>query len=386
MAYLVKNPKSKYWFAVWRDAKGKQIRRSTRATDRKTADRVAREYEAASLKQRTARKAREVIASLHRELTGDDLAFPTVREYIAGWLDRKGPETSEATLNFYKKSTKKFLEHLGAKADAGIDQVTAAQIVGFRNAQSKAVASKTANHDLKAIRMLFKSARKEGVLFENPAEDVEGVRKRTDEEGRRPFTIPELQAVMSAADEEWKSMVSFGLFTGMRLADVAVLTWSNVDLPQAELRYRARKTGKTIILPLAGPLADHVASLTAPDDPKAPLHPRAYDSLQRTGKSGTLSNWFADLLADAGLRERKKHHRTADDVVKGRDAAREKSELSFHSLRHTMVSLLKNAGVPASTVMAIAGHSSAQVSAMYTHVDVQSLTSAAEKMPKLVLP
>lgn len=384
MAYLVKHPRSRFFSAVWRDANGKQIRRSTKALDRKTATRIAGEYESASLKHRTSRQVREVIASLHRDVTGDDLAFPSVKDYIAGWLERKAPETAASTLAFYRKSTGNFLSYLGDAAEKTIDQITSKDIVGFRNSRVKMVAAKTANHDLKAIRMLFKAARKEGFVYENPAEDVDTVRVRGAGGARRAFSLPELQAVIRSADEEWRSMIQFGLFTGMRLSDVASLTWANIDLTHGELRYHARKTGKTVILPLAGPLAAHVASLEAPDSADTPLHPRAYEALRRTGKSGTLSNWFADLLADAGLRERKKHHRTAEDEVKGRSAAREKSDLSFHSLRHTAVSFLKEAGVPVAVVMEMVGHDSEQMSHHYTHVGREALAEAAQKMPTLV--
>jgi integrase len=41
--------------------------------------------------------------------------------------------------------------------------------------------------------------------------------------------------------------------------------------------------------------------------------------------------------------------------------------LSFHSLRHTAVSLLKDAGVPDAVVMALVGHESTAISQRYTH-------------------
>jgi integrase len=43
-------------------------------------------------------------------------------------------------------------------------------------------------------------------------------------------------------------------------------------------------------------------------------------------------------------------------------------ELNFHSLRHTAVSLLKDAGIPEAAVMELGGHDSKQMSAHYTHV------------------
>jgi len=46
-------------------------------------------------------------------------------------------------------------------------------------------------------------------------------------------------------------MILFGLYTGQRLADVATLRWSNVDLVKGEIRLRTRKTDKVMILPIA---------------------------------------------------------------------------------------------------------------------------------------
>lgn len=67
------------------------------------------------------------------------------------------------------------------------------------------------------------------------------------------------------------SMVLFGLYTGQRLSDIASLWWSNIDLPRGELRLVTRKTGKTMILPIAAPLRRLLESLPAPDDPNGQI-------------------------------------------------------------------------------------------------------------------
>ena len=63
--------------------------------------------------------------------------------------------------------------------------------------------------------------------------------------------------------------------------------------------------------------------------------------------------------------------------------ARAKYELSFHSLRHTATSLLKNAGIPQSVVMDYIGHDSADVSHGYTHTGREALEKAAAAFPVL---
>ncbi|MBK8000440.1 MAG: tyrosine-type recombinase/integrase [Verrucomicrobia bacterium] len=57
--------------------------------------------------------------------------------------------------------------------------------------------------------------------------------------------------------------------------------------------------------------------------------------------------------------------------------------MSFHALRHTAVSLLKNAGVSDAVARDIAGHESVEVSARYTHIEPAVKREALAKLPTL---
>jgi len=161
---------------------------------------------------------------------------------------------------------------------------------------------------------------------------------------------------------------------------LASLGWSNIDLDKNQIRFVARKTGKTVLLPIAGPLRNHILTLPASDDPKGPLHERAYRTLEaQEGRAGSLSNQFASLLASAGFRPPLERSGTG----KGRNGRRTKNEISFHSLRHTAVSLLKDAGIPEAVVMELVGHDSQQMSAHYTHVGFPALERAAAVFPEV---
>jgi integrase len=59
------------------------------------------------------------------------------------------------------------------------------------------------------------------------------------------------------------------------------------------------------------------------------------------------------------------------------------NDLSFHSLRHTAVTLLKDSGVPEAVVMEMVGHDSEQMPAHYTHVGREALEKAAASLPDL---
>ena len=382
MASLTKRPTSKNWVACFTDRTGRRLKRSTGEKSRKAAQRIADSYEAAARKKRTARQVREVIASLHKQITGEELPAHSYRQFANSWLERKTPETASSTAAFYRNALEKFEKFIGDKANGELVEISRDDITRFRNHESKTLAGKTVNHDLKVLKMLFRAARRDGAVAEDPCEFVDTIRERGGS-NRRPFTIPELKAVLSVVDDEWKSMILFGLYTGQRLGDVATLTWQNVDLQRKEIRLVTRKTGKQMILRIPPPLLKHLEGVEAGDKPDEPLHPRAFAIVNEQGKSGHLSNWFADLLSDAGLREKKKHRKTGADGV-GRGRGSSTGGLSFHCIRHTAVSLMKDAGIPEAAVMELVGHDSQAMSQHYTHVGMEALEKAAGSLPDLV--
>ena len=67
----------------------------------------------------------------------------------------------------------------------------------------------------------------------------------------------------------------------------------------------------------------------------------------------------------------------------GRGVKRATGGLSFHCLRHTATSLLKNAGISPAIVQEFVGHDSKTVSENYTHIETSVLRAAADAMPDL---
>lgn len=380
MACLWKHPQSKNWYARFTDSTGRRRNRSTGTANRKEALKIAQSYESAGTKIRTAKQVRKVIAELHQEISGETIVAQSFKTFATDWLGKKNGEVSPATLNFYKKTVVKFSEFLGAKADEDMASITAGNILAFRSSLAKSISTKTTNHNIKGLKMIFKAAKQQQVIADKPTESVNTL-KDTSRTERRPFTLDEVRKLLVHADDEWKSMIRFGLYTGQRLADLAALTWGKIDIPQGEIRLRTQKTGKTLIIPIAPPLLDALKLQTNPGDPDAPVHPNAFQTLDRTGRSAALSNQFSDILAKAGLRPKAPRQRKEDG--RGRAAARSISRLSFHCFRHTAVTLLKEAGVSAAVVMEMIGHDSEQMSAIYTHVGKDAMEKAANTFPVL---
>ncbi|MEO5712331.1 MAG: tyrosine-type recombinase/integrase [Luteolibacter sp.] len=145
----------------------------------------------------------------------------------------------------------------------------------------------------------------------------------------------------------------FALYTGQRLGDLAKLRWTAIDLEAREIRLTTDKTGRHQKIPIRRPLMSFVRTLKKPSNLDSPLHPGADSLVSRQGKPGTLSRQFYDIMAVAGLVSERPHRkREGNDDSRRRTA----SDLTFHSFRHTLTSMLKNAGVSASIAEEIVGH------------------------------
>ena len=174
---------------------------------------------------------------------------------------------------------------------------------------------------------------------------------------------------------EWRGLILLGLYLGQRLGDLAKLTWRAVDLDSGEIAFTARKTGRRIVLPLVQLLIEYLSALPSSDNPNAYIFP----SLAKHKRTASLSNQFREILVEAGLVEPlPRGHRSTG---RGRSGAREPSELSFHSLRHSAVTMLKAAGVSDFIAREILGHESAAVSRQYTHLTTDDKRAAMQRLP-----
>ena len=375
MAGITKKQGSKFWHATYRDHTGRQRCKSTKETNPSKARRIAEEFERFARRKVPAHRVREAINEVVREHYRTDVPFTTVGTFIEQWLKLKKPEIEQSTYARYRNSGDKFLAFLGDGANGDIAMIRKHSIAEFRNRLLEKVQPQTANLDLRFIKMIFKQAKQDGYVTESPAEGVELIRRiRT--KARRPFTVEELRQVIEAADPEWGSMTKFGLYSGQRLGDLARLTWANIDLDNKPpvLRLSTKKTHRCVVIPIAPALLAHILAIEV-GSPGEAIHPR----LSRK-PSNQLSNEFTDLLVRAGLRQSPRSH---DKTGMGHDVARKPSRLSFHSLRVTATSLLKDAGVPQAVVEELIGHSSAEMSKVYTRVGIEALTRATSALPAL---
>ena len=382
MSSVFRRPGSPFWFAAYRAADGRRQKKSTKQVGKARAEAVlAQLVEAERLagqKIMTEAQGRRLIAEIVERTTGTSIQFHTCREWLEEWCASKTGATSERTLMKYKQITRDFLNHLGDRAQLALAAVTPRDVRSFRDAMvGHGHAPSTINQTVRKILSApFLSAQRLGYLQTNPCVAVE-VLKDEYEGTRDVFTEEQVSALYAAAEGDWKGVILAGYFTGLRMRDITELRWESLDLQKGLLRVKMRKTGGVVVVPLHDQFSDWLKQQTRGIG-RAAVFP-SLAGVPGSGRNG-LSMMFARILKKADVKNRILRPRS-----KKGGAGREQRALSFHSLRHSFVSALANAGVAQELRQKLAGHSDERSHARSTHHELMPLQAAVAKLPALIL-
>jgi integrase len=375
MASIHKDPRNKspFWYCAYTLPDGRRAFRSTKQRDRKKASDICRMLEKASEKARAGElsevQVRKLLDEVLESVGQPPMQSESVRSFFANWLSGKQLAITKGTHTHYKKVLERFLEGLGERAEKSLANVRPGDVASFRDARLKidGISIGTLLLELKAIRSVFSTARRHGLILHNPAEAVD---MPTDKPlSREVFTPEEVRAILDVASEEWRTLILFGYYLGGRLKDLATLSWEAIDLASGIVFYTQGKTGQKVEVPIHQDLEDRLLSI-AGDNPRGLLCPKLA-KMSPDGRNG-LSNQFARLMVKAGVDQRK--------VQSGRNWF---SRKSFHSLRHSFSSALANAGISADVRMKLTGHRSVDVHQRYTHMQLEPLKQAIATLPNL---
>lgn len=384
MASLRKFSDSTKWYCCFTLPGGRRMQRSTGKSDRNAALEVCVAWERAARLARegnfTEDASRRILAHIG-ELSGlDSPDIPKAGPFLREWTKSKEVTKAPGTARRYAHTVESFLAMIGEdRAAKSITGIKASDVSRFRDAQIKEGKSPaTANMTVKTLRIAFNVARKQGLILTNPAEAVDML--PAEQGQRQTFTREQIAALLREADAEWRGMILFGVCHGLRLGDVARLTWANIDAGRRSLVLRPQKTARGAKsraeeYPLHGDIETYLEGIGAGDDPKAPLFPKL--SGCRLSGAGGLSLQFRKLMHRAGI------------FAEGESEARRKGkgrrffELGYHSLRHTAISEQANRGIAREVRMKLSGHKSA-VHDRYTHHDLGVLRREMGKVPSYI--
>ena len=386
MASITKVPRSKYYYALWRNAEGKLIWRSTRTTDRKLAKVMAEDFERAErlgqAEELTASAARDILDGILKRVSPETIEVASIREHFQNWLESKKAEgTKESTIKRYSGALDSLSSFLANKADRPLTVLVANDIEKWRNKLvDEGRSATTANWSVRIIGTALETAFRRGEIRMNPARAIAPVVKN-DADERLPFSMDQVKALLSKASDDWRGAILFGYHAGMRLTDAAGLTWRNIDLIERTVAFEEKKTArrkkasqKVTKLYLHADLSSYLEQRSVTDDPEQPLFPSLVG--RSAGSAGGLSNEFKRLMESANIR-----------IPLGRDKkgkGRQLSLLSFHSLRHSFVSRLVEGQVHDELRRRLAGHSTDEAHKRYIHMDVSAQKSAIDNLESVL--
>lgn len=328
---------------------------------------------------------RELLARMIEAAGAGEFKRYTVRQWFAEWLDSKRPEVAKpggkGTARGYSAGT--FTRYAGVigqlldglppeKVEGDLLALTAEDLRRWRDGlRAEGRSASTCNDALKTARTALNAARRKGILLANVAEAVDMLTEA--ETVRATFAPEDVRRLIEAAEGDWAGVILLAWHTGASLRDACNLRWGQVDLEAATLAYSRTKTGRGIAMPLHPELLQWFMDRPAPDDGEARVFP-SLAGKSTAGKSG-LSMAFGRIMEKAGI---------AGEESKAEGAAgRNRRALSFHSLRHSFVSRLANAGVSVELRQELAGHASAEMNLSYTHRELAPLRAAIELLPSL---
>ena len=312
-------------------------------------------------------------------IIGQSAPQPTLtplRELIGRWLEAKELSNARNTHVRYHQVAKDFINFVGAsRLDMPPSYIQAQDVQGFilKLAKKGQTASNCAVK-LKILRNLFKMATRQGMISHNPAEAVDlprGVRHT-----REAFSVAELQSTLPYADQNWKLMILLGAYAGMRIGDAASLSWNNIDLEKKTITYLPKKKAhqpgaRNVSVPIHPDLLQAILEFPINSKtPAAPIMP-ALAQLSSAGRSG-LSSQFGRLLIKAGID-------THPEKIQGQRTFQAKT---FHSLRHTFVSMMAESGVSQELRKELAGHDS-DIHRIYTHYSDATYRKAIDAIPSV---
>lgn len=183
--------------------------------------------------------------------------------------------------------------------------------------------------------------------------------------------------MLALASGEWVTLILLGIYTMQRLGDLAKARWSQIENGCFN-RLRSKHRSRAVI-PLHPDLVAHLETLKR-GKPQDPVLPGCFAIVEAQKRVSSLSNQFNKLLVAAGLLP----PRSKASTGAGHTRRRKTNPYSFHSLRHTGNTWLKQGGASEAIAMDIVGHETSAMSQTYTHIDDGTKRHFIGRLPSIL--
>lgn len=397
--------RGKIYYACWYVGPRKFVK-TTGQTTREDAEKVLARFVAPLVSQDEAMTLEMVKAGIeHAKTQASPEASRPPLLLTDAWRayqeDATRPDSGDRTLADYGRYFAAFLRwlplhHPQVLSMGDVSGAVAQDYVQHLN--SRRLSPCAFNKNVNALALVFRVLGRHAGMGENPWASI--TRKRLTTQARRELTMEELTRVCSTARGEMRLLFALGIYTGMRLGDCATLRWSEVDLVRERIvrvpNKTARRNDKPVSIPIHTVLRGMLGSVERSARTEYVLPETAI--LYRTDNARLSKQIQAHFRANGirtarpgtGRGEREHPHEAlrAGSTRKGRAevplSRRAVLEVGFHSLRHTFVSLCREANAPLAVVESIVGHANPSMTRHYTHVSERAAGAAVSLLPAVL--
>lgn len=299
------------------------------------------------------------------------------------------PDSGKRTLGDYEGYFQAFWDwitkhHADAKHLRDVTVALAAEYAKHLN--DKGLAGGTFNKHIQCLALIFRVLSSPAKLTGNPWNEIQ--RKRAMAISRRELTVEELRTVCETAKGEMRILLAIGIYTGLRLGDAATLRWGEVDLVRSIIRRipnkTSRRNAKPVLIPIH-PTLQVMLSEIPKGERREYVLPETAESYLRdsSAPSKRIQAHFSTCgvtlhKPGTGFEMKPDEKGKLKKVGTGKRAV---LEVGFHSLRHSFVSLCREANAPLSVVESIVGHSSPAMTRHYTHTGEVAALAAVSALP-----
>jgi integrase len=375
MAWLYQHPKSGRWFLGWRIGK-KAYNRSTGTTDRKEAE---KQLATVQIMVRTNEESK-LTEAVYRSLVGQAVERVALKPAVEDYLTRRAATTAKGTLAGYSSALNTLIEALGAtEARPALADITKDVLERYLAELRRNRSAATCNTRIKYLGAFFRDC-DERYHTGDPTKNLYRYHEtpaEADEPDRRPFTLEELQKIHAVAPQGfWKFAIKCAFYTGFRLGRVSTLQWQHINFEKRVFDVKDVKpqVKKKVAVPILPELFQDLKSLRTKAGKARPtdyLWPEQAAVYRRLGAAPLSVEFNKEVLVPAGLAE----------PYRRNQERRRTNEVTFHSIKHNIVTAMKASGAPEMIVRELVGHDSAAVSAVYTHATPEMAREHLKKLP-----
>ncbi len=263
-----------------------------------------------------------------------------------------------------------FNHHLfPAWGERPINQITTGDIQAFLNERSH-LAEKTLKEMLVLIRAIFRSAKEDKLILENPAESSRLTIPSSKKTERKALTQDELTDIIRSLGKlsnDDRRLMSLFIFTGMRRGEVLGLRWEDIDAEAGWIH---------VVRNAVFPGGKNDAVIGTPKTEKGkrsiPLDPVLWELLQPEETTGYVIGGDAPITKMV-------YHRTMQRIERKIDM----HGATAHVFRHSYATMLNATGASPKTIQGIIGHADISTTMnRYVHSDKEQEVEAVKNVSR----